>query len=251
MKPLRLWLGLGVLVAGSWMVVIQAAPPKLNREIYERTATADIAQLQASLAKCQESPAEARRNLPTARALAMLLALEAEALGDATLQNQALQLAEVLNKKDFAAADKLAKTLKVQPGSAPLASKPLHKHAGFHLEEVMSPFRLGRSGGLNIEKDIRDWSKKGVKLDPAAVETLAARTALLSEYTYHLPNDKAEVNKANTEQWQKYCQELTELSRQLAEEAAKGKSASPNALSGLLNKINNKCNDCHNKFRDD
>jgi len=67
----------------------------------------------------------------------------------------------------------------------------------------------------------------------------------------HMPNDKADVNKANLEQWKKYSQELIDLSRQLAEEAAKGKSANGNAMASLLSKINNKCTDCHNKFRDD
>ncbi|MCS7023110.1 MAG: hypothetical protein NZU63_14935 [Gemmataceae bacterium] len=252
MKRLRWWVrGCVVLVVGVWGVIVQAAAPKLSRATYERLVAVDIAQVQACLSKCLESAAEARRHQPTARALAMLLAMEAEVLGDAALQQQALQLAEALNKKDFAAADKLAKSLKASPSATPLASKPLHKQAGFHLEEVMSPYRLGRSGGLNIEKDIRDWSKKGAKLDPAAVEILAARTALLSEYTFHMPNDKAEINKANTEQWQKYSQDLIELSRQLAEEAAKGNSANPATMTGLLNKINNKCSDCHNKFRDD
>lgn len=251
MNRLRVWLGAGILTVVAGGVSMWAAPPQLSRGTYERLAAADIAQLQGSIAKCQESAAEARRNLPTARALAMLLVLEAEALGDANLQKQALQIAEVLNKKDFAAAEKLAKSLKANLGTAPLPSQPLHKLNDFHLEEVMSPYRLGRSGGLNIEKDIRDWSKKGVKLDPAAVEILAARTALLSEYTMHMPNDKADVNKANLEQWKKYSQELIDLSRQLAEEAAKGKSANGNAMSSLLSKINNKCTDCHNKFRDD
>jgi hypothetical protein len=251
MRCLRVWLGVavGAVVAGG--MSIWAAPPQLSRGTYERLVAADIAQLQGSLAKCRESDAEARRNLPTARAVAMLLALEAEVLGDASLQQQALQIAEVLNKKDFATADKLAKTLKANPGSAPLATKPLHKLNDFHLEEVMSPYRLARSGGLNIEKDIRDWSKKGAKLDPAAVEILAARTALLNSYTMHMPNDKAEVNKANLDQWKKYSQDLIDLSRQLAEEAAKGKSASESAMASLLGKINNKCSDCHNKFRDD
>jgi hypothetical protein len=251
MRLFRLWLGAGVVAVCSWTLTIQAAPPKLSREIFERVATADIAQLQTSLAKCQESAAESRRNLPTARAVAMLLALEAQALGDALLQKQALEIAEILKKKDFSAADKLAKNLKVQAGNAPLSTQNLHKHADFHLEEVMSPYRLARSGGLNIEKDIRDWSKKGAKLDPAAVEILAARTALLSEYTFHLPNDKAEVSKANLEQWQKYSQELIDFSQQLAVEAAKGKSANPATLTSLLSKINNKCSDCHNKYRDD
>lgn len=251
MNCLRVGLGVGVLFVVAGGISIWAAPPQLSRGTYERLAAADIAQLQGSIARCQENAAEARRNLPTARAIAMLLALEAEALGDANLQRQALQIAEVLNKKDFAGADKLAKTLKVNPATAPLAGQPLHKLTDFHLEEVMSPYRLARSGGLNIEKDIRDWSKKGVKLDSAAVEILAARTALLSAYTVHLPNDKADVNKANLEQWQKYSQDLIDLSRQLAEEAAKGKSANGNAMSSLLSKINNKCADCHNKFRDD
>jgi len=251
MRCLRVWLGvvMGAMVAGG--MSIWAAPPQLSRATYERLVAADMAQLQSSIAKCQESAAEARRNLPTARAVAMLLALEAEVLGDANLQQQALQIAETLNKKDFAAAEKLAKTLKANPSSAPLATKPLHKMHDFHLEEVMSPYRLARSGGLNIEKDIRDGSKKGAKLDPAAVEILAARTALLNTYTMHMPNDKAEVSKANLDQWKKYSQDLIDLSRQLVEEAVKGRSASETTMISLLGRINNKCSDCHSKFRDD
>ncbi len=239
-----------VLVLGCW--ALAATPPKLTTGTYQRVIAADIAQLQASLAKCLESPVEARRSGPTVRALAMILALAAEATGDAPLRDQAVRIAELVGKKDYQAAAEQAKTLKATPGSGPLASSNLHTKADLHLDEVMSPYRAARTGGLNIEKDIRDWIKKGAPAPkPEDVEILAARVALLNVFTIHMPNEKATVSSANKQQWQKWSAELVELSRQLAQEASKGAKADNKNVVRLLSAINAKCTDCHNQFRDD
>ena len=58
----------------------------------------------------------------------------------------------------------------------------------------MSQFRLAKSGGMNIEKDIRDGFKGG-KIEPKAAVLIGARSAALAVHTEKMPNDKAETTR--------------------------------------------------------
>lgn len=267
--PLRLLAGVTALVAGL-CVLSGAAAPALPPAAYKRAAEADIAALQKCLQTCADTPDEARRFVPTAKSVAMVLAAYAEATGDAELKDQSLKVAVAVGELQSAvktknpekitaaarAAGELAKKLAAKPGSAPLKATDPQVYAGgkykYALDEIMSPYRPSRTGGLNIEKDIRDMikTKDPAPVDPAAVEVLAARVAVLSDYTIHFPNDKAESG-ANKALWEKYSKETIDISQKLAAEAGKGKGANEKEMVKLLKALDAKCTDCHGKFRDD
>lgn len=250
----RVLVGGAALAAGLWFLTAAAtrssAAPPLPKDTFKKAVEADIAALQKAIDTCASDPKEARRHGPTARSLAMMLALYAEATGDAALRTDAIKVAETLGKKDWKAAGDLAKKLAAKPGAAALAPDNLHAKAKYGLDEVMSPFRGGTVGGLNIEKDIRSLRDGKIKVDPAAVEILAARTAALSDYALHMPTDKAESG-AKKAQWVKLSQDSIDLSKKLAEEAGKGKSANEKEIVKLVKALDAKCLDCHKEFRDD
>jgi hypothetical protein len=123
----------------------------------------------------------------------------------------------------------------------------------YELTEIMSPFRGKSVGGHNIDRDLKDMVKtmNPMKIDPAHVEILAVRTAIISEYAIHYPNDKASVKAENKAKWEKWSKESVDLSKQIAAEASKGKNADEKKLKMLLTNLNARCTDCHNAFRDD
>jgi hypothetical protein len=251
----RVLAGGTALVAGVWFLSAASAAPPLPKATYKKLVEADVAQLQKHLDHVNDpaNSADVRRYAPTIRSMAMMLAMEGEATGDKDLRDQALEIAKAALKKDYKTAGDIAKKLAPKPGAAPLKPTELHKMHDYALDEVMSPFRSGRVGGLNMDLDMKGPNKKvnPDKLDVAAVELLAARTAVLGDYMTHFPNDKAQVNKANTDQWVKMSKDTQDISKQLAEEAAKGKGANEENVRKLLKNLENKCFDCHNKFRDD
>jgi cytochrome c556 len=248
---LRLMAGGTAVVAGLWFLTAAGAAPVLPKDTYKKVVEADIAQLQKCIATCAEDAKEAKRFGPTARSLAMMLAAYGEATGDANLKTDALKIADTLGKKDWKGAGDLAKKLAAKGGNTPLKSGELYKMSKYSLDEVMSPFRGGTVGGMNIEKDIRSIRDKKIPIDPAAVELLAARTAIISDFATHFPNDKATVSKAKTDQWTQFSKDTLELSRKLVDEAAKGKGASEKEIVRLVGLIDAKCVNCHKEFRDD
>jgi hypothetical protein len=252
---LRLLAGGTSLVVGLWFLSAAPAAPELPMDAYQKVVPADIAQLQKHLDHIVDNlaanPKEANRYGPTTRGLAMMLASAAEATGDETLRTDALKLAAVLEKKQWKEAAAMAKKLAAKPGAAPLKPANVHTMHKFNIEEVMSPFRSATVGGMNIEKDIRAIRDKKLTVDPAAIELLAARVAILNDFASHFPNDKATVSKAKTDQWEKFTRDSIDLSKKLAEEAAKGKRANPGELTKLVTLIDAKCTSCHKEFRDD
>jgi hypothetical protein len=257
--PLRTLVGCAALAAGLWAITPAPAAdaPELTKDAYKRTADADLKFLQDRLADLVKKEATGAKLLDgqVKPALGVSLALSAygDALGDAALKSDAVKVAEAIVKKDFKGADALAKKLAVKPGTpgkaGPLA-KPFKDE--LMLAAVMSPFRGGSVGGLNIDKDIKDLtkSKDPTKIDPAAVEILGVRSAVLNAYGLHVPNDTAKVNDNNKKLWEKWSGESVDLSKQIAAEAGKGKSADEKKLKDMLGKLNARCTDCHNKFRD-
>src|SRR5207248_4013435 len=138
-------IGLCVLAASA-----PAAPPDLPKDSYKRAIDAEITSIQGLL----KGGSPDKRAANTIKAEAMMLALYGEATGNAALTSQALQVAEAAAKKDWKGADAAAKGLgSPQAGAAPKG--PLHEQAKFDLDAAMSPFRLGKVGGLHIEADIR------------------------------------------------------------------------------------------------
>lgn len=250
---LRLTAGAAALAAGLTLLAGAAAAPVLPPETYKKAVQADIAKLQEHLNHINTTPADAKRYGPTAKAMAMILAAYGEATGDKGLTDGALKVAEAITKKDYKVAEGAAKGLAAKAGGKPLPPGGLEKMHKFDLAEVMSPFRAGKVGGLNIEKDIRDAFNKAapVKVNPAAVEVLAARTAAIGEFTLHYPNDKATANPMNKTQWDNWTKDMIKVSQDLVAEAGKGAKADEKGIVKMLTSLDATCRDCHNKFRDD
>ena len=263
--PFRVLVGGTALFAGLWFLSAAVAAPNLPKDSYKKAAEADIEQLQKHLAVINGDPKEAKRYAPTVKSLAMMLAMYAEATGDEALRGQALKVGEASNKllaearkaenaegiRDASAAvAKLAKELVVKPGNAPLTPANLQNQNKYELDEVMSPFRGSKVGGLNIDRDLKDMTKKmeAVPIEPAAVELLAARASILGEYMQYFPNGKVN-NAAKMTQWANWSKETVELSKQLAEESSKGKKADGVKLQGLLKRLEDNCAACHAEFR--
>jgi hypothetical protein len=175
----------------------------------------------------------------------MLLALAARQGGNGALEEQALAVAAAVTAKDFAgakaAAAKLSGAAGGKPGSADLAT--LHK---FDLETLMSCFRPAKSGGLNIEADIRAQSKKLTDLSLAA--SVGARSALIADYTVKYPASGATGDKKA--QWDKLSKEMGDLGTVIAAEAAKGDKADKALVEKKLKSLNVNCSTCHSAFRD-
>jgi hypothetical protein len=247
---LRSLVGGTALVAGVWFFSGAVAAPPLAKDTYKKAVEADIAQLQKHLTTCDSDPKEAKRYGPTAKTLAMILAMEGEALGDSALKDQALKVADKIIAKNFKEAITAAKELTVKPGAAPLPAG-LAQLNKVSLDEIMSPFRVATVGGLNIEKDIRSIRDGKMAVNPAEVEVLATRTAILLDYAAAQPNDKAKTNKANMDEWVKLSKDSIELTKKLGDEAAKGKGANEKEIVKLVKALDAKCVVCHNKYRDD
>jgi hypothetical protein len=231
----------------------------MPKDSYKKAAEADLKFLQERLSDLAKKNAVPGAKLldgqvKPALGTAMMLSVYGDALGDTSLKTDSVKVAELIVKKDYAGADALAKKLTVKPG-APGKPGALPKpfKDDLMLTSVMSPFRGGTVGGLNIDRDIKDMTKvkDAMKIDPAHVEILAVRAGVITAYGFHVPNDKAKANGGNQKLWEKWSTESTDLSKQIAAEAGKGKGADEKKLKMLLTSLNARCNDCHNKFRDD
>jgi hypothetical protein len=240
---LRLAAGGATLAAGLWLLAsATAAPPDLPKDSYKKAIDAEVAAIQKTL----NGGAPDKRAANTIRAQAMLIAVYGEATGNGDLTAQAVKVAEAAAKKDWMAADKEAKALASPPKGGKVTG-PLHQQAKFDLDSSMSPFRLGKVGGLNIEADIRAGAKGG-PIDPKAAELLAVRSAAIGSYALHYPNEKATANAGNKSKWEKLSNEMMSISKDIATEAGKG--GDQKKMAGLFKRLDANCTNCHNEFRD-
>jgi hypothetical protein len=244
------------LAAGLWTLAVAEAAdaPEPSKDAFKKAADADLKFLQTRAAELAKKAASGAKTpdgqVKPAIGTALTLAAYSDAVGDAALKPAALKVADLLSKKDFKGADAAAQKLAVKPGApGKLGTPPKPFKDETMLDVVMSPFRGAGVGGLGIEKDIQDALKAGAKFDPAALELLGVRVAVLNSYGQQVPNDKATVNAANTKLWAKWSSESVEQGKLLAAEAAKAKP-DDKKLKTILSAINAKCVDCHEKFRD-
>ena len=229
------------LVAGiCFLAAAAAAPADLPKETSKKAAAADVAALQKKLDDIATDPAKNRGAVRTAKALALTL----NAYGDEATKGQAAQVLLALGTKDYKAAAEAGKGLASPKADAAAVKKMDGK---YDLEDVMSPFRAAKSGGLNIEKDIRDGMKGG-KIDPKDAELIGARSAALAVYTEQLPNDKAKTNPSMTAKWERWSKDMGVAGKELSEHAAKG---DPKLITAGLKKLDASCSNCHNDFRNE
>lgn len=234
---LRSLAGAAVLAAGAWFLAAAAAD--LPKESAKAATAADIADLQK---KIDEYSADTKKSgfLRTAKALTLTLMVN----GDEGVKAQAAQVLLALDKKDAKGAAEAAKGL-----SAPKGGKAADVGGKFDLEDVMSPFRITRSGGMGIEKAIRDGTK-AASPDPKEAEVIGARSAALATYTEKLPNDKAGTSPAMKARWEKFAKDMAAAGTELATEGAKGAKADGKKLQATYKKLDASCSNCHNDFRD-
>ena len=259
--PLRTLVGCAALAAGLWVITAAGAAdpaaPELSQASVKKAADADLKFLQERLADLAKKQAAGGKlldgQIKPALGVALLLAAYADPLGDANLKADATKVAEAIQKKDFKAADELAKKLAVKPGAAgKFGALPKPFKDEVMLEAVMSPFRGGGVGGLNIDRDIKDMTKNmnPMKIDPAHVEVLAVRSTVINSFATHHLNQKASTNAANQQAWGRLSKDSIDFSKQLAAEAAKAKPEEKK-LKTLMSSLIGRCNECHEKFRDD
>ena len=258
---LRILVGCAALATGTWILTAtaRADAPEVPKDSYKKAADADLKFLQTRLDDLAKKQAAGGKLLDgqvkPALGIALVLSAYGDKLGDGALKGDAIKVAEAIDKKDFKGASALAKKLAVKPGAA---GKPGELPKPFKdevmLAAVMSPFRGGTVGGLNIDRDIKDMTKGNnpTKIDPAAVEILAVRSAVINAYGFHHPNDKAKVKDEYKKLWEKWSSESTDPEQADRHgKRGKWKAADEKKLKGLLTNLNARCTDCHNKFRDD
>ena len=252
---IRLLVGGTALAAGlGFLTAAIAAPPALPKDSTKKAIEADIASVQALLDNIAADPAKTKGAMRTCRALVLTLGAYAELNGDKALLGQVGKLGEAIDKasdpkgdKDWKAAVEAAKSLSKPPAGGAAPKGPLVKH---DLEDVMSPFRVSKGGGMNIEKDIRDFKKAG-KIEAKDAELIGARCAVLADYASKMPNDKASVSNATKQKWEKLCKDMAATSKDLTDEAAKGYKADAKKLLATLIKLDNTCITCHGDFRNE
>lgn len=258
---LRILVGTAALAVAFWGLTPAPAPaanetPDLPKDSVKKAADADLKFLltrTTDLAKKQKDGVKVLDGyIKPATGVSLLLAAYADILGDAALKADVIKVAEALDKKDFATASDLAKKLAVKPGTGKPGALPTPFKGDKMLEYVMQPFRPATGGGLNIDKDMKDWGKAGGagKLDLPAVEVLAIRTAVINAYGLNHPNQTATVNAGNKKLWDKWSTEAIDQSKKIATEAAKGAKADEKSIRTMLGVLVRSCNDCHEKFRD-
>ena len=239
---LRLACGVGLTAFCIWAVA-SAAPQDLPKDTAKAATAADVAELQKKLETIAANPEKSKGAIRTAKGLVLSLSI----YGDAATQGQAAKVLLALDKKDIPAALEAAKGLSA-PKADPAALKAID--GKFDLEDIMSQFRLAKSGGNNIEKDIRDGMKGGT-IDPKAAELIGARSSALAVYTEKMPNAKAMVSPAMTKKWEKWSKDMGGAGKELAEEGGKGAKADAKKLVMLLKKLDSSCSNCHNEFRNE
>lgn len=234
----RLMCGALLSAACVWAAA-HAAPVDLPKDTAKTATAADVEAIQKLSEKIAAEPAKSKGAIRTVKGLVLTLSV----YGDEATQGQAAKVLLALDKKDYAGASAAAKGL-ASPKADAAAVKAI---AGkYDLEDVMSQFRLAKSGGMNIEKDIRDGMKGG-NIDPKLAELIGARSAALAVFTEKMPNEKAKTNPAMTKRWEELSKQMAAAGKELAEEAGKkGKNLTP-----LLKKLDATCSNCHNDFRNE
>ncbi len=209
----------------------------------------DAADLQKALSAAKPAAKDVKR----ARMLAVVIALNAQALGGNGMaaREQAVKVAEALAKGDEGLADAkkaaAAITTTKSPGSGAIGDPvktlmdddPATKDWDRSL--AMQLFRLPRMGGLGIESKIKIWVEKppaGKDMDMAA--SFAQKAAVVGEALQEMspPKDK----KVAAEQWKKFASDLTNS----AEEAFKAaKSGNRDAVKSAFGRVDQSCVACH------
>ncbi|QDU20396.1 cytochrome c [Urbifossiella limnaea] len=228
-------------VAFGFVVAPRAVSADLSKDAAKAAVAADVATLEKQLAELSSTQ---KKNLAVgARGIALLLMN----YGDEPTKAQAAKVYAglKLKEKDYKGGVEAVKALASPPAGGKFDSKAID--GTFELHDVMHPFSMSKSGGLNIEKDIRDLSKAGAKVDAKDALVLGARVAAIADYTLKLPNEKALTNASMKTKWERWSKDMGTAGVGLTEAAAKNDAK---AMTTALKKMGDSCSNCHNDFRD-
>lgn len=233
-------------------MIVLLAVPKANAKDEPTVSTAAVTESDIAFLKKGLSKKPKDSELNTLKATAMMLALYSQnsmagpdAAKAAGQRDQALLIAAALKKKDFPAAKTALEGLATAKEGDSKAVLKLEEQHGFDLNELMSQFSLGRSGGRHIEADLKAQATKITDLKLAA--DLAARVVTIGQYTaVMLPADAVGAKK---KKWDELSVEMIQLGTEASAEAAKGTTTDKAALAKKLGAINLNCKGCHDVFR--
>lgn len=237
----RLFACATLVAALGFLAAPVATSADVPKDAAKAATAADVAALQKKLEELGATPKPGIAR--TARALSLTLFVYGD---DATKAQAAKVYAGIkMKEKDFKAGIDAGKAL----GSPPAGGKfdPKSVEGTYELHEVMQPFTLTRSGGLNIEKDIRDSIKAG-KIDAKDAVLIGARSAALADYTIKLPTDKAMTNANMKAKWERWAKDMGTAGKELCETAGKNDAK---AMLTALKKLDASCSNCHNDFRNE
>lgn len=239
-------------VAGltGWAATDAPAKGPLPDATYPKVVQADIDHLKY----LAESVATKKTYLNRMKMTALMLATYAQESDQAAgVRAGAIKVADAAKKKDAAGAAAAAKELAGAKGGGAAGGKAMSvaemvKAYALDADPVMHVMAAKSGGGMNTEKDLQAWAKKGVT-DPAAVEVQAARTAVLADFTLVTPPEFG--GKKKKEDWDKWSKEMKTLAVEVVAEAAKGDKADKAKLKKLLVGLDRNCVACHDVFRDE
>ena len=236
----RMFVCAALAVAFGVVVARNATSADLSKDAAKAAVAADVATLQKQLAELEGSQ---KKNLAVGgRSIALLLMNYGD---DATKAQAAKVYAGLkLKEKDYKAGIEAVKALSSPPAGGKFDPKAIE--GTFELHDVMHAFSMSKSGGLNMEKDIRDLTKAG-KVDAKDAIVLGARVAAIADYTLKLPNEKATTNASMKTKWERWTKDMGSAGTGLAQAGEK------NDAKGMLvqlKKMGDSCSNCHNDFRD-
>ncbi len=208
----------------------------------------------AELKKALSAAKPSKKDLKRARLLAIVVAMNAEALGEngAAQREQAVKVAEALAKGDEGIADAksaaAALTTAKSPGggtvSDPVKTMMDEDTKDWDRELAMQLFKASSAGGLGIEAKFKYWlnTKPPTEKDMDIAASFAQKSAVVGMILQRMaaPKDKG----ITPDDWKKFSANLTS-SAEDAMKAAKGRDAK--ATLAAIGRVDQACTACHDK----
>ena len=212
---------------------------------------ADIADLQKALSAAKPE----KKDLKRARVLAVVIGLNAEALGSkgevAAVREQAGKVLESLAKDDLDGAKEAAKGLTTVKTATGAKQPELVRYLfdddpavkDWDRDLTMQLFKTPRAGGMGIEAKLKSWAEKApIGKDVDLAIPYAQKSAVVAIALQKMTPPKG---KAATE-WKKYAVDMQTASEEAMAAAAKKDGKAMLAAFGRLDKA---CTICHEKFK--
>ena len=243
----RTFVGAAVLLLGMGFLAVRTQPAAVAADVsadeLKMLISHDAKFIQTALAGGKPD----KKAINTIKSSAMMIAAYAQDAKLITVRNDALALAAAMAKRDYKTAAGLADKLsaagaKPDPAMKKVTLAGMHK---FDLNELMSQFRPGDRGGLNVEKDIKEGAKKGLPAQQAYA--IANRVQVIADYTDQmLPEDLGGAKKTKPN-WLRFNKDMRSAATDLAA-AAKANNAAK--IKSALDKLDRSCVACHDVFRE-